>query len=83
MFGRLIKWEPSNATAEGRGTVRPVSKGPDSAARGPPARSDSEARSNQKFSHASEAEAVWAARDSRGKAPPLNHKVLANRVTRL
>jgi hypothetical protein len=62
------QWELSDATAEGRGTVRLVSKGPDSAARGPPARSDSEARSNQKFSHASEAEAVWAASDSRGKA---------------
>ena len=62
------QWELSDATAEGRGTVRPVSKGPDSAARGPPTRGDSEARSNQKFSHASEAEAAWAASDSRGKA---------------
>jgi hypothetical protein len=68
LFGRHIKWELLDATAEGRGTVRPVSKGPDSAARGPPARGDSEARSNQKFSHASEAEAVWEASDSRGKA---------------
>jgi hypothetical protein len=62
------QWELSDAAAEGRGTVRPVSKGPDSAARGPPTRGDSEARSNQKFSHASEAEAAWAASDSRGKA---------------
>jgi hypothetical protein len=62
------QWEWSDATAEGWGTVRPVSKGHDSAARGPPARGDSEARSNQKFSHASEAEAAWAASVSRGKA---------------
>jgi hypothetical protein len=41
---------------------------PDSAVRGPPARGDSEAKSNQKSRHASEAEAVWAASDSRGKA---------------
>jgi hypothetical protein len=65
------------------GYVTGHGKGPDFAARGPPARGDLEVRSNQKFSHASEAEAVWAARDGRGKAPPLNHKVLANRVTRL
>jgi hypothetical protein len=62
------QWELSDAAAEGRGTVRPVSKGPDSAARGPPTRGDSEARSIQEFSHASEAEAAWAASDSRGKA---------------
>ena len=68
MFVRLINWELSDATAEGRGTVRPVSKGPDSAARGPPARGDSEAKSNQKYRHASEAEAAWAASASRGKA---------------
>jgi hypothetical protein len=60
--------ELSDAAAEGRGTVRPVSKGPDSAARGPPTRGDSEARSIQKFSHAPEAEAAWAASDSRDKA---------------
>ena len=59
--------ELSDAAAEGRGTVRPVSKGPDSAARGPSTRGDSEARSNQKFSHASEAEAAWVASVSRGK----------------
>jgi hypothetical protein len=41
---------------------------PDSAVRGPPARGDSEAKSNQKSRHASEAEAAWAASDSRGKA---------------
>ena len=60
--------ELSDAAAEGRGTVRPVSKGPDSAARGPPTRGDSEARSIQEFSHAPEAEAAWAASDSRDKA---------------
>ena len=62
------QWELSDATAEGWGTVRPVSKGPDSAARGPPAGGDSEAWSNQKFRHASEAEAALAASDSRDKA---------------
>jgi hypothetical protein len=62
------QWELLDATAEGRRTIRPVSKGPDSAARGPPARSNSEAKSNQKSSHASEAEAAWAASDSRDKA---------------
>jgi hypothetical protein len=68
LFVRLIKLEQSDATTEGRGTARPREQGPDSAVRGPQARSDLEAKSNQKSRHASGAEAVWAASDSRGKA---------------
>ena len=68
LFVRLIELEPSDAIAEGWGTVRPREQRPDSAARGPPARSDSEAKSNQKTRDASGVEAVWAASDSRGKA---------------
>jgi hypothetical protein len=67
LFVRLIKREPSDAAAEGQGTVRPREQGPDSAVRGPPARGDSEAKSNQKSRHAPEAEAAWAASDSRGR----------------
>jgi hypothetical protein len=52
------------------GRSGPVSKGrqwPDPAVRGPPARSDSEAKSNQKSRHATEAEAAWAPSDQQGQ----------------
>jgi hypothetical protein len=50
------------------GGLKPREQRPDSAVRCPPARSDSEAKSNQKSRHALEAEAAWAASDNRGKA---------------
>jgi hypothetical protein len=45
LFVWPMEREPSDAIAEGRGTVR---QRPDPAVKGPPARSDSEAKSNQK-----------------------------------
>jgi hypothetical protein len=48
---RLIEWEPSDAIAEGWGSVRPEEQRQDSAKRGLPARSESEAKSNQKTRH--------------------------------
>ena len=63
MFFRLIERESSDAIAEGRGTVRPREQRPDSAVIGLLARGDSEAKSNQKYRHATEAEAAWASSD--------------------
>jgi hypothetical protein len=63
LFVRLIEQEPPDAIAEGKGAVRPREQRLDSAVRGPPARSNSEAKSNQKSRHATEAEAAWAPSD--------------------